>query len=285
MLDDGYTRIANEILEKLTSFELSKRQLKIVLSVIRKTYGFNKKEDDITMSQVVKMTTLDKSAVSRTMAELFDMNVLSKRQGRYGQVIGLNKNINTWKELEKPNKVVKTTTVAKTTTDGCQNNNSELSKRQTQKTTPKDNSKRHTSFPPSEGAYKTKKGKFLEGELLKTFMQFWGAFDYKTGKAEAADVWIEIKPDSNTLQTILKAAKREAKRRPVLMSQGRTPKMAQGWLSGRRWEDEEDMLSPKKANGKLARAQQAMEEFYAEENDSGTTLQDAGKATGLLPGS
>lgn len=38
-LDDGYTRIANELLEAVMAADLTARQLKVVLAVIRKTYG------------------------------------------------------------------------------------------------------------------------------------------------------------------------------------------------------------------------------------------------------
>lgn len=41
-IDDGYTRIANELLEAVMAADLTARQLKVVLAVIRKTYGFGK---------------------------------------------------------------------------------------------------------------------------------------------------------------------------------------------------------------------------------------------------
>jgi hypothetical protein len=87
--------------------------------------------------------------------------------------------------------------------------------------------------------YLTKKRKKLSGKRLETFNQFWEAFDYKTGKAEAADAWLEIPTltDATATQAI-QAAKQEALSRPRLVEDGKTPKMAQGWISGRRWEDE-----------------------------------------------
>lgn len=88
--------------------------------------------------------------------------------------------------------------------------------------------------------YRTKKGRNLTGWKLETFNRFWGMFAYKTGKAEAADAWLDIPGLSPELvdTEILPAATREAQNRPRLIEQKRTPKMAQGWLSGRRWEDE-----------------------------------------------
>lgn len=83
------------------------------------------------------------------------------------------------------------------------------------------------------------KGKKLEGKRKVTFEQFWEAFDYKKGKASAADSWLKIpKLTDAIVSDIIKAAKAEAKRRPSLIENGTTPKMAQGWLTERRWEDE-----------------------------------------------
>lgn len=41
-LDDGYTRIANELLEAVMLAGLTQHQLLVFPAVMRKTYGFNK---------------------------------------------------------------------------------------------------------------------------------------------------------------------------------------------------------------------------------------------------
>lgn len=85
----------------------------------------------------------------------------------------------------------------------------------------------------------TKKGRKLTGKRLIAFNEFWEAFDYKKGKAEAADAWHDILNLTPTLAAeIVAAAGREAAVRPGQILNGKTPKMAQGWLTARRWEDE-----------------------------------------------
>jgi hypothetical protein len=85
----------------------------------------------------------------------------------------------------------------------------------------------------------TRKKRKLTGKRLESFLQFWDAFGYKTGRAQAADSWLDIPQLTNkTLAEIIDAAQAEARRRPDLISSGRTPIMAQGWITGRRWEDE-----------------------------------------------
>jgi len=88
-----------------------------------------------------------------------------------------------------------------------------------------------------EDIYTAKSGKELRGQNLVNFLEFWEAFDYKRGKAEAADSWYKISPDADLFKKILSEAKEEALKRPKLLANNGTPKMAQGWLNGRRWED------------------------------------------------
>lgn len=94
--------------------------------------------------------------------------------------------------------------------------------------------------PAGDGVFfLTKKKRKLSGKRLETFNLFWDAFGYKIGKAEAADSWLDIPSMTESLVTkIVEGAKREAARRPSLLAERKTPKMAQGWLSARRWEDE-----------------------------------------------
>ena len=89
-----------------------------------------------------------------------------------------------------------------------------------------------------EDFYLTKKKRKLSGEQLTSFLQFWEAFSYKRGKAEAADAWINLKVTRKLLPEIIKGAEAEAKNRSTIISKKLTPGMAEGWLSGRRWEDE-----------------------------------------------
>lgn len=90
----------------------------------------------------------------------------------------------------------------------------------------------------------TRKKRKLKGKRLETFERFWNCFDLKKGKAEAADAWMDI-PElyDSTVDIICKAAEIEAAGRAELIAKGMTPKWAQGWISGRRWEDE-DLLEP-----------------------------------------
>jgi phage replication O-like protein O len=42
-LENGYTRVANELMEAIMRFPLNKRELKIILYIIRNSYGYHRK--------------------------------------------------------------------------------------------------------------------------------------------------------------------------------------------------------------------------------------------------
>lgn len=70
------------------------------------------------------------------------------------------------------------------------------------------------------------------------FDEFWAAYPIKQGKKEARAAWKKIRDLDEQFPAILEAAKATA----VLHSVGnRKIKYPQGWLNGRRWEDELDL--------------------------------------------
>lgn len=90
--DNGYTRIANELLEAIASADLTARQLKLMLAYVRKTYGFNKKTDRIADEQVAQLTGLSRQNVNKAKKELLSMKCLLME----GNQIGVNKEISAW---------------------------------------------------------------------------------------------------------------------------------------------------------------------------------------------
>lgn len=94
--EDGYTRLANELLEAMIKFKFSERQYKIVFCIIRKTYGFNKKQDDISLSQLSELSMLPINHVSVVINQLVKLNVLFKSKGKYAHILSLNKSYDTW---------------------------------------------------------------------------------------------------------------------------------------------------------------------------------------------
>lgn len=76
--------------------------------------------------------------------------------------------------------------------------------------------------------------------MKAAFDLFWVAFDYKAGKDRAAARWLQMgKLEKAEYDRIVAAAKKEAALRKNLPD-GRVAKMAEGWLTERRWQDHEE---------------------------------------------
>lgn len=104
-LEDGFTRIANELYEAILGFGFTQRQLLVLLTVLRKTYGYGKKEDDMSAAQIAEMCSMHRPHVTTVLGELERMNVIRKSAGRFGMVIGVNKMYGDWLPLERAAKV------------------------------------------------------------------------------------------------------------------------------------------------------------------------------------
>jgi phage replication O-like protein O len=102
-VEDGYTRIANELFDAILSFGLTGRELSVVMAIIRKTYGYNKKQDDISASQIGALCGLARPHVTSTLKKLEAKQIIHKRIGSYGSVIGIQKDYSRWLKEEPKN--------------------------------------------------------------------------------------------------------------------------------------------------------------------------------------
>lgn len=75
--ENGYTAIANEIMEHLSQTKLTDYQSRILHALWRKTYGFQKKTDVISLSQWSTATNIDTHNVPRTIRELSTRNIIT----------------------------------------------------------------------------------------------------------------------------------------------------------------------------------------------------------------
>lgn len=92
--------------------------------------------------------------------------------------------------------------------------------------------------------------------MKAAFDLFWAAFDYKQGRDRAAARWLQMgKLEKAEVDQIIQAAKREAANRKNL-PEGRAPKMAEGWLTERRWLDSSETTTDAATKQKNQREQQ-----------------------------
>ncbi|EDT5512261.1 replication protein [Salmonella enterica] len=92
-LDDGYARLSNMLLEAYSGADLTRRHFKVLLAILRKTYGWNKPMDRITDSQLSEITKLPVKRCNEAKLELVRMNIIKQQGGMFGP----NKNISEWR--------------------------------------------------------------------------------------------------------------------------------------------------------------------------------------------
>ena len=93
-IENGYTKVANEILEALARVKLCTYEFRVLLFIIRKTYGYDKKTDWIALSQISKGTNILKSNVSRTLRNLEHRHIIIRGDHRH---IGFQKDYEKWR--------------------------------------------------------------------------------------------------------------------------------------------------------------------------------------------
>jgi phage replication O-like protein O len=97
---DKFTKIANELLVNMVAFKFNGTQFKIILTVIRYTYGFNRKEHYISNSFLAKATGSTLRAIKKEMKVLLEERVIivtKETDNRNSRKLMLNKDYEQWK--------------------------------------------------------------------------------------------------------------------------------------------------------------------------------------------
>ena len=102
-IEDGYTKIANELLEALAKIRISGVARQVFDVILRKTYGVNKVRDKISLKQMQGFTGLKKPVIVRAREKLLEMNLINVINNDNGKTTTywINKRYNTWKPLSK----------------------------------------------------------------------------------------------------------------------------------------------------------------------------------------
>ena len=115
-VEDGFVRIANELFDAILLKLNSYRHTKVALAIVRKTYGYRKKEDDITISQLAELTGIHRNHVGAALKALEQMRVINPvRAGSHGLMVGINKHFDQWLEEPIKERGKATKSVAKST--------------------------------------------------------------------------------------------------------------------------------------------------------------------------
>ena len=118
-VEDGYTRIANEIMEALAKYRIPGNQMQCLLVIFRQTYGWQKKTADISLNEFAKSTGLHRANVHRSLKILESHNMIGvvKGDNTSSATYSFNKKYKTWGGVVKLTPVVREDYKGVVTTD------------------------------------------------------------------------------------------------------------------------------------------------------------------------
>jgi phage replication O-like protein O len=101
-LDDGYTRIANPIIEALAGIRISGEEVQCLWVILRKTYGWGKSEDAISLGQFEMLTNIKKPNIKRALNNLLSKKIIVINIDNVSiRKYSINKDLEEWKPLSK----------------------------------------------------------------------------------------------------------------------------------------------------------------------------------------
>jgi phage replication O-like protein O len=216
--ENGYTPIANEIMEALCRTRIPGEDRQVLDAILRKTYGWSKCEDHISMGQIANLTGLKRQNVGRSIKALRSRNIITviKNDDSYLNLLKFNKDHESWvsSKMITPKPVIK--------------NDDRSVIKADDKTVIKSD------------AHKRKKAKkqYLSDSDFNLFYQ---CYPKHEGKKKALDAWKKIISENGLLNIIFTAIENQKAHKEHLKSTNQfCPEwpLPATWLNGRRWEDE-----------------------------------------------
>ena len=221
----GFTPIAHDIIEALAARVISPDEWRVLMVVFRKTYGWDKKQDWIPLSQFVEITGMGKPHICRALKKLLQRNIIARSGNGVAQtgnastqVYGIQKDFDKWEGL-----LPKQATLKRCPNRQCvvaQTGNASLPDQAPSIDT--------TSIETTS----------IEKHSCAKFKLFWNAYPKKKSKGQAEKAFEKIKPDAQLLEKMISSIE-ESKRSEDWMKQGGQfiPYPAT-WLNAKGWEDE-----------------------------------------------
>lgn len=206
-LEDGFTPIANEIVEALMKINLSAYESRVLWFIFRKTYGFKKKTDWIALSQFSKAINLDRRLVHRALKKLSSKKmIVIYRDDKFRIRYGFQKNYNRWR----------------------------VSSKEMTRVIYRDDQVSSKEIPTKETIQKKRKICAKD----KEFEVFYKAYPNKKAKESALKMWKKRKEERPPIEDLLKIISLLKETDDWKTNGGQFIPYPATWLNGKRWEDE-----------------------------------------------
>jgi phage replication O-like protein O len=100
-IENGHVKIANELIEQFAKLNLSAYEWRILMAILRKTYGWNKKTDRISLTQFQEITGIPSHHIAVNIKHLVEKNIITKHNGKLIMEYGLQKDYTMWVSKRK----------------------------------------------------------------------------------------------------------------------------------------------------------------------------------------
>ncbi len=113
-IENGYTRIANELLEAMCSVRISGNELRIFLYIIRMTYGYSRKSAEISLSDIARAVKMSSENVSKMLKKLIKAGLVDYKPNRgiRPRILEVQKDYEKWHTDNGKNEQQSETTIA-----------------------------------------------------------------------------------------------------------------------------------------------------------------------------
>lgn len=108
LIQNGYTKLPNEMLDSLIKLRLAPSQWKTLMFIIRKTLGWRKKSDFIPLNQFTNGVGLRKPHICRALSVLLKRNIITKTGNK---TYALQEDWHLWKVITKIGNTTKITKI------------------------------------------------------------------------------------------------------------------------------------------------------------------------------
>jgi phage replication O-like protein O len=251
-LDNGYTRIANEILEALACLDLSGREFRVAITIMRKTYGFQKKLDWIAREQLAEITGISKENCSRIVGDLCDRKIILKEGNGYTKKLGINTKISEWFSVQENVNSNTKQNVESDTTDLPKQHSveSDIVLNPTLNNVESDTARVESDTRDPQKRQPQKKENNTKEISKERFEILWKSFDGRFGdkgsKQQAQIEFKKINPDETLFTEMIQAIDYQHRLKEVKTNTGQfcaNFKHVERWLKKREWTNDDAIHS------------------------------------------
>lgn len=238
--EDGYCKIANELLDALCCSCPGGAMGQVLIAVIRKTYGWNKKCDSISISQLTEATRLCRRSVIYAIKNLEAKRMIVVKRHKVDErndinLISIQKDYSRWVVQEMDTNYKQTIEKQKVRYRNRVVQEIDGSARNGKKVVQEIDENEPFLAPTKDNIQKTKK----HSSSTNGFEDFYAEYPRKVGKQSALNAWNKINPDKELKTTILANLRNQkANNHQWTKDNGQFIPHPATWLNGRRWEDE-----------------------------------------------